>query len=62
MTKSPACSLPTTKLDEVARMMVDHDCGEISVNKSKEKPELVGVITDRDICCRAVARSCTRLP
>ena len=56
MTKNPACCLPTTKLDEVARMMVDHDCGEIPVIRSKDKPELVGVITDRDICCRAVAK------
>ena len=56
MTKSPACCLPTAKLDEVARLMVDHDCGEIPVIRSKENPELVGVITDRDICCRAVAR------
>ena len=56
MTKNPACCLPTTKLDEVARMMVDNDCGEIPVIRSKDKPELVGVITDRDICCRAVAK------
>jgi CBS domain-containing protein len=55
MTKTPACCLPTTKLDEVARLMVDNDCGEIPVIRSKDKPELVGVITDRDICTRAVA-------
>ncbi len=55
MTKNPACCTPTMRLDDIARMMVDHDCGEIPVIRSKEKPELMGVITDRDICCRAVA-------
>ena len=55
MTKNPATCLPTAKLDEVAKLMMQHDCGEIPVVKSKDNPELVGVVTDRDICCRAVA-------
>lgn len=55
MTKNPATCLPTTKLSEVARLMVDNACGEIPVVHSKENPELVGVVTDRDICCRAIA-------
>ena len=55
MTKNPTTCLPTTKLIEVAKLMVDHSCGEIPVVKSKDDPELVGVITDRDICCRAIA-------
>ncbi len=55
MTKNPTLCIASTKLDEVARMMVESDCGEIPVVRSKEKAELLGVITDRDICCRAVA-------
>lgn len=55
MTKNPTTCLPTAKLDEVAKLMADHSCGEIPVVKSKDNPELVGVVTDRDICCRAVA-------
>jgi CBS domain-containing protein len=55
MTKNPTTCLPTTKLSEVAKLMVDYNCGEIPVVKSREDPELVGVITDRDICCRAIA-------
>jgi CBS domain-containing protein len=55
MTKNPTTCLPTAKLNEVAKLMVDHSCGEIPVVKSKDDPELVGVVTDRDICCRAVA-------
>ena len=55
MTKNPTICVSGTKLDEVARMMVENDCGEIPVVRSKDKAELLGVITDRDICCRAVA-------
>lgn len=35
-------------------MMVEHDCGEIPVIDPQGKP--IGVITDRDICCRAVSQ------
>jgi CBS domain-containing protein len=36
-------------------MMIDHDCGEIPVVESKDSKLPIGVITDRDIVCRAVA-------
>jgi len=55
MTKNPTLCVANTKLDDVARMMVESDCGEVPVVRSKDKAELIGVITDRDICCRAVA-------
>ena len=53
MTKEPATCTPDMKLQDVARMMVEQDCGEIPVVESS-KP--VGVVTDRDITTRAVAR------
>ena len=52
MTANPACCGPETNLREVARLMVDHDCGEIPVLRDGRP---VGVITDRDIAARAVA-------
>ena len=52
MTANPTCCKPTDKLDSVAKLMLDHDCGEIPVC---DGTKLVGVITDRDITCRAVA-------
>ena len=55
MTKNPVTCLPNTKLNEVAKLMLENSCGEIPVVRSKDTQELVGVITDRDICCRAVA-------
>lgn len=54
MTPNPSCCTPETSLRECAQMMVDHDCGEIPVLGAQGKP--IGVITDRDICCRAVAK------
>lgn len=52
MTTNPACCKPTDTLDTVAKLMLEHDCGEIPVC---ENNRLVGVITDRDITLRAVA-------
>lgn len=56
MTADPAYCISETGLQEVAQMMVDHDCGEIPVVESKETKLPIGVITDRDIVCRTVAR------
>jgi CBS domain-containing protein len=56
MTRSPACCTPDTKLLEVARMMVEHDCGEIPLVRSTSNPKVLGVVTDRDIVSRLVAR------
>jgi CBS domain-containing protein len=53
MTADPACCIPETGLQEVAQMMIDHDCGEIPVVENKRP---IGVITDRDIVCRAFAK------
>jgi CBS domain-containing protein len=52
MTSDPACCSPDSTLKDVARLMVDHDCGEIPVVQNR-KP--IGVITDRDIAIRTVA-------
>jgi CBS domain-containing protein len=53
MTPNPVCCTPETGLVDVARMMAEHDCGEIPVLDESGRPE--GVVTDRDIACRAVA-------
>jgi CBS domain-containing protein len=53
MTENPACCTPETSLDQVARLMVQHDCGEIPVIDAADS--VVGVVTDRDIVCRMVA-------
>jgi len=54
MTPKPKCCSPETVLTDVAKLMVDADCGEIPVVDASNK--LVGVVTDRDIVCRVVAK------
>jgi CBS domain-containing protein len=54
MTPAPQCCSAETTLNEVANMMVEADCGEIPVTDASNR--LIGVITDRDIVCRAVAK------
>ena len=53
MTPDPACCTVSMTLDQVAKLMVQNDCGEIPVIDAAD--QLVGVITDRDIVCRVVA-------
>jgi CBS domain-containing protein len=55
MTQNPVCCTPETDLAEVARLMLEHDCGEIPVVDSERTMMPVGVITDRDITCRTIA-------
>jgi CBS domain-containing protein len=55
MTACPACCTPSTSLTDVARLMVENDCGEIPVVEDMESRKLAGVITDRDIATRIVA-------
>lgn len=53
MTIKPVCCTPDAKLETVARLMVEHDCGEIPVC---DAGKLIGVVTDRDILVRTVAK------
>jgi CBS domain-containing protein len=59
MTADVRCCTPDTPLPEVANLMREHDCGALPVvdkiaNKSSGK--VMGMITDRDIVCRVIAK------
>src|SRR5262245_46521399 len=54
MTAKPACCGPETSLQDVAHLMVAHDCGEIPVTDRGGRP--LGVVTDRDIVVRTIAQ------
>jgi len=56
MSTEPAYCTSGTKVQEVAKMMVEHDCGAIPVVESETSRRPVGVITDRDITTRLVAQ------
>jgi CBS domain-containing protein len=55
MTVNPAVCTRETGLADVARRMVDCDCGEIPIVDSETAMHPIGVVTDRDIVCRIVA-------
>lgn len=52
MTPAPVSADPTTSLTAAAQLMSRYDCGSIPVLEG-DRP--VGIVTDRDIVCRAVA-------
>src|SRR5687767_7479322 len=54
MTSDPACCKPNDPIRSIAQLMIENDCGEIPV--SNGGGQVIGVVTDRDICCRAVAQ------
>jgi CBS domain-containing protein len=54
MTRNPKAVRPSDSLQQVAQVMIDEDTGIVPV--IEEDNRLVGVITDRDIVCRLVAR------
>src|SRR5262245_57448963 len=53
MTARPRCAAPDTPLSEVAQMMEAEDVGAIPVLSGDQ---LAGIITDRDIVVRAIAK------
>jgi CBS domain-containing protein len=53
MTGNPVTSTPEISVKSVANLMLDTNCGEILIC---DEGKVIGVITDRDIVCRAVAR------
>lgn len=56
MSAEVACCTPGTSLRQVAELMVECDCGSIPVVADEQSRRLVGMITDRDIVCRALAK------
>jgi CBS domain-containing protein len=53
MTASPRCAAPDTPLSQVAELMGTEDVGAIPI---LDGDRLVGMITDRDIVVRAIAK------
>jgi CBS domain-containing protein len=56
MTNEPACCVSSTSLRDVAEMMIECDCGEIPVVDDLDSRKPIGVVTDRDIVCRTIAK------
>jgi CBS domain-containing protein len=55
MSKKPEFATPDMDLQNVAKMMADHQVGSIPVLENKDSMKVIGMVTDRDITTRAVA-------
>ena len=56
MTDSPAVVTAETTARDAARMMQDNDCGSLPVVESRGSMKLIGMVTDRDLALRILAR------
>jgi CBS domain-containing protein len=56
MATEVATCTASTKVQEVAKMMLEHDCGAIPVLETADSSKPIGIITDRDIAVRLVAQ------
>jgi CBS domain-containing protein len=56
MSRNPACCTPSDSAQSVAKTMCDHNVGSIPVVADQESRTLVGMVTDRDLCCSVLAR------
>ena len=55
MTPNPVCCLTTDSAQTVAGLLRKHNVGSIPVVADHQSRKLIGIITDRDLCCSVVA-------
>lgn len=55
MSKNPGCCTANDSAQNVAKMMCDLNVGSIPVVIDHQSRALVGMITDRDLCCSVLA-------
>ena len=55
MTRNPVCCLPTTMVEEAAKIMKRENIGPIPVIDDEQSQTLVGIVTDRDLALKIVA-------
>ena len=56
MSTNPTCCIPNDTAQSVAKMMCDLNVGSLPVVADHQSRTLVGMITDRDLCCSVLAQ------
>jgi CBS domain-containing protein len=56
MTKNPVCCLPDDMVAKVAQLMQSENIGSIPVIENEQTQKLVGILTDRDLALKIVAK------
>ena len=57
MTKNPVCCLPGDSVAKTAQLMKRENIGSIPVIENKKTQKLVGIVTDRDLALKIVAKA-----
>jgi len=55
MTQRPVCCHASDSAQSVAKALRDQDIGSVPVVGDGDSQALVGIITDRDLCCSIIA-------
>ena len=56
MTKKPVCCLPNDMVAKTANLMKRENVGSIPVIENERTRKLVGIVTDRDLTLKIVAK------
>ena len=56
MTKSPVCCLPNAMAADVAELMNSGNIGSIPVIENEQTKKIIGIVTDRDLTLKIVAK------
>ena len=55
MTKDPTCCVSSDTTQRAARIMRDEDTGVVPVIENEQSRQVVGIVTDRDLCMNVLA-------
>jgi CBS domain-containing protein len=56
MTKNPVCCRPDDMVVKVAQLMQSENIGSIPVIENEQTQKLIGIVTDRDLALKIVAK------
>lgn len=56
MSRDPACCVLSDSAQAVAKILCDRNIGSMPVIANQQSKKLVGMITDRDLCCSVIAK------
>jgi CBS domain-containing protein len=54
MSPNPVCCVPHNSAQQVAKILCEHNVGSIPVIENEQSRKLIGIITDRDLCCSVI--------
>src|ERR1700756_3220448 len=56
MTRNPACCVLSDSAQTVGKILCERNIGSMPVVADQQSRKLVGMITDRDLCCSVIAQ------